>query len=84
MLGTDVGGIGYLLGIGEPVEAAGWTVEPDAAALAEALPIARAGAAAVAPAARKRYLQAFHPDVVTRRLIEIYTSLIENSHPSPR
>ncbi|GID97296.1 glycosyltransferase family 4 protein [Amorphoplanes digitatis] len=84
VLGTDVGGIGYLLGIGEPVEAAGWTVEPDAAALAEALPIARAGAAAVAPAARKRYLQAFHPDVVTRRLIEIYTSLIENSHPSPR
>ncbi|MET8150077.1 glycosyltransferase family 4 protein [Actinoplanes sp. NPDC049668] len=84
VLGTDVGGIGYLLGIGEPAQAAGWAVQPDAAALAAALPVARAGAAAVAPAARKRYLKAFHPDVVTRRLIEIYTSLTENSHPSPR
>ncbi|MEU7903924.1 glycosyltransferase [Actinoplanes sp. NPDC049118] len=84
VLGTDVGGIGYLLGIGESVEAAGWAVEPDAAALAAALPIARAGAAAVAPAARERYLRAFHPDVVTRRLIEIYTSLAENSHPPNR
>lgn len=83
VLGTDVGGIGYLLGIGEPVEAAGWVVAPDAEALAAALPVARAAAAAFAPAARKRYLQAFHPDVVTRRLIDIYVSLSGNSQPSP-
>ncbi|MEU4221989.1 glycosyltransferase family 4 protein [Actinoplanes sp. NPDC026623] len=84
VLGTDVGGIGYLLGIGEPVEAAGWVVAPDAEALAAALPVARAGAAGLAPAARKRYLQAFHPDVVTRRLIDVYVSVTENSHPSAR
>jgi len=84
VLGTDVGGIGYLLGIGAAPTPAGWAVAPDPAAVAAALPIARAEAAAVAPAARDRYVRAFHPDVVTRRLIEIYTGLIENSSPVPR
>jgi glycosyltransferase involved in cell wall biosynthesis len=84
VLGTDVGGIPYLLGIGETATPAGWAVRPDPEALAAALPIARADAAAVAPAARDRYLRAFHPDVVTRRLIDIYTGLTENSHSAPR
>ncbi|WBB65874.1 glycosyltransferase [Micromonospora sp. WMMD812] len=54
---------------------AGWVVAPEPAALAAALPIARAGAAALAPAARTRYERTFHPDVVTRQLIDIYAGL---------
>lgn len=84
VLGTDVGGIPYLLGVAEPETAAGWAVPPDAEALAAALPVARAEAAAVAPAARRRYERAFHPDVVTRRLIDVYTALSVKSHPSHR
>jgi glycosyltransferase involved in cell wall biosynthesis len=84
VLGTDVGGIPYLLGVEEAGPAAGWTVKPDPDALAAALPIARADASAVAPTARDRYLHAFHPDVVTRRLIDVYTVLSANSHRAPR
>jgi glycosyltransferase involved in cell wall biosynthesis len=72
VVGTAVGGIPYLLGEGSP---AGWLVAPDPDALAAALPIARSEAARVASAARDRYLRAFHPDVLTGRLIEIYTDL---------
>ncbi len=79
VLGTAVGGIPYLVG-GE----AGWVVEPDPSALAAALPIARAEAAVLAPAARARYLRHFHPDVLTPRLIEIYTTLTANSDHSIR
>lgn len=84
VLGTDVGGIPYLLGLAESGTPAGWAVEPAPEALAAALPVARSEAAAVAPAARERYLRAFHPDVVTRRLIDIYTGLTANSHPASR
>ena len=84
VLGTDVGGIPYLLGIGAATTPAGWAVTPDPAAVAAALPIARHDAAAVAPAARDRYLRAFHPDVVTRQLIGIYAGLTGKSHPAPR
>ncbi|GAA2494538.1 glycosyltransferase family 4 protein [Winogradskya humida] len=84
VLGTDVGGIPYLLGLDAPATAAGWAVTPDPAALAAALPIAAAEAARYAPAARDRYLRAFHPDVLTARLIDIYTGLRANSHPAPR
>ena len=72
VVGTAVGGIPYLLG-SDP--APGWLVDPDPAALAVVLPVARSGAATVAPVARNRYLKAFHPDVLTGRLIEIYTGL---------
>jgi glycosyltransferase involved in cell wall biosynthesis len=72
VVGTAVGGIPYLLG-NDP--AAGWLADPDPAALAAVLPVARSEAATVAPVARNRYLQAFHPDVLTGRLIEIYTGL---------
>jgi glycosyltransferase involved in cell wall biosynthesis len=35
-------------------------------------------------AARERYVRAFHPDVVTRRLIDVYTGLSAKSHPTHR
>ncbi|MGK5737808.1 glycosyltransferase [Micromonospora sp. URMC 103] len=54
---------------------AGWVVAPEPAALAAALPLARAGAAALAPAARARYERTFHPDVVTGQLVGIYAGL---------
>lgn len=73
VLGTAVGGVPYMIGDGP--DAAGWLAEPDPAALAAALPVARAGAAAAASAARDRYLRHFHPDVLTKRLIDIYAEV---------
>jgi glycosyltransferase involved in cell wall biosynthesis len=84
VVGTNVGGIPYLLGVDRTSRTAGWAVEPDPDALAAVLPIARAEAAAVAPAARERYLSAFHPDVLTRQLIGVYTTFSGNSHATPR
>ncbi|WP_123678372.1 glycosyltransferase [Couchioplanes caeruleus] len=104
VLGTDVGGIPYLLGLageedlrgpaggrdlrgpagesdlpgpaGESATApAGWAVRPEPEALAAALPVARAEAGSFAAAARDRYLRAFHPDVVTKQLIDVYNGL---------
>jgi glycosyltransferase involved in cell wall biosynthesis len=69
VLGTALGGIPYLVGD------AGWTVPADPAALAEALAAARAGAPGLAAAARARYLATFTPDLVTKRLIDIYDSV---------
>jgi glycosyltransferase involved in cell wall biosynthesis len=69
VLGTALGGIPYLVG------ETGWTVEPAAGALAEALPVVRAGARERAAPARARYLATFHPDVVTRQLLEVYEGL---------
>ncbi|MGN9764198.1 glycosyltransferase [Micromonospora sp. SD12] len=54
---------------------AGWVVPPEPAAMAAALPVAAAGAAAIAQAARLRYERTFHPDVVTKRLIDIYADV---------
>ncbi|HEX8629559.1 MAG TPA: glycosyltransferase, partial [Catenuloplanes sp.] len=48
VLGTDLGGIPYLIGAEEPATAAGWVVAPEAAALAAALPAAREQAPKVA------------------------------------
>jgi glycosyltransferase involved in cell wall biosynthesis len=84
VLGTAVGGIPYLLGIDQAVTPAGWVISPDPDTLAAALPIARVEAAAIAPAARDRYVRAFHPEVLTRRLVEIYGSLTADSHEIPR
>lgn len=69
VLGTALGGLPYLVGD------AGWTVPPDPAALAAALPAALAGAGALAAAARTRYERTFHPDVVTKQLIDVYAGL---------
>jgi glycosyltransferase involved in cell wall biosynthesis len=84
VLGTDVGGIPYLLGVDDEQTAAGWVVAPDPVALAAALPAARDGAFARSGPARERYLRTFHPDVVTRQLLGIYADLSANSHPAPR
>ncbi len=73
VLGTAVGGVTYLIGAG--AEAAGWLAEPDPVSLAALLPLARDGAPAAARAARERYLRHFHPDVLTKRLIEIYAGM---------
>ena len=75
VLGTALGGIPYLVGADSP-HPAGWVVPPTVDALAAALPAARAGAAALAPAARERYLSTFSPDVVLTELISIYEKTI--------
>ncbi|MFI5495552.1 glycosyltransferase family 4 protein [Actinoplanes sp. NPDC051859] len=75
VLGTDVGGIPYLLGLADAAAPAGWAVHPDPATLAAALPIAQAEAQRFASAARQRYLRAFHPDVVTKQLLAVYADL---------
>jgi len=49
-------------------------------ALAGALPVASTGARERAGAARARYRETFHPDVVTRQLLAVYRSL---RHPAP-
>ncbi|MCG5472391.1 glycosyltransferase [Micromonospora sp. LAH09] len=59
------------IGLGD----AGWVVAPEPAALAAALPVARAGAPGLAPTARARYERTFHPDVVTKQLIDIYAGV---------
>ncbi|MEH1126192.1 glycosyltransferase [Micromonospora sp. CPCC 206061] len=69
VLGTALGGIPYLVGD------AGWVVPAEASALAAALPAARAGAGTLAPAARSRYERIFHPDVLIRRLIDVYADM---------
>lgn len=73
VLGTTLGGSPYL------IDAAGWVVEPTADALAEALPVAVKEAAALAGSARARYVENFHPDVVTQKLIDIYESVARSS-----
>jgi glycosyltransferase involved in cell wall biosynthesis len=78
VLGTAMGGVPYLVGD------AGWTVPPSAGALAEALPAARAGAAALSGAARLRYERTFHPDVVTKRLLDVYAAVAGTGGRAPR
>ncbi|MGW5010685.1 glycosyltransferase family 4 protein [Micromonospora chalcea] len=54
---------------------AGWVVAPEADALAAALPLAATEAGMLAGPARSRYERTFHPDVITKRLIDIYAGL---------
>jgi glycosyltransferase involved in cell wall biosynthesis len=75
VLGTALGGIPYLLGVDDPARAAGWVVRAEPEELAVALPVARAGAPGLAPAARSRYERTFHPDVVTKQLLAVYAGL---------
>lgn len=82
VLGTELGGIPYLIGV-DPVGAgagpAGWVVPPEASALAAALPVARDGAAALASVARARYEATFHPDVVMKQHLAIYDAVTPKS-----
>jgi glycosyltransferase involved in cell wall biosynthesis len=73
VLGTDLGGVPYEVGD------AGWVVPAEAGALAAALPRAAAEAAVKAPLARLRYERTFHPDVVTKHLLDTYTALAKAS-----
>ncbi|MEU4566215.1 glycosyltransferase family 4 protein [Micromonospora sp. NPDC023956] len=75
VLGTDLGGIPYLVGADDPAGMVGWVVPAEPAAMAAALPVAAAGAAALSAPARLRYERTFHPDVVTKRLIDVYAGL---------
>ncbi|RKF24268.1 glycosyltransferase [Micromonospora globbae] len=61
---------------------AGWVVPPEPAALAAALPLARAGAATLSAAARARYERTFHPDVVTGQLVDVYAGLMSARTPA--
>lgn len=72
VLGTALGGIPYLVGVDDPAGAAGWVAPPEPEAFAAALPVARDHAPALAGAARARYERFFHPDVVTKQLVDIY------------
>jgi glycosyltransferase involved in cell wall biosynthesis len=69
VLGTDLGGIPYLVGD------AGWIVPPTVDGLAAALPAARTAAADLAPRARKRYEANFTPELITARLVDVYRSV---------
>ncbi len=69
VLGTDLGGIPYLVGD------AGWTVSATPQALADGLATARREAIRLADVARRRYETTFHPDVVTARLVSVYKGL---------
>lgn len=71
VLGTAMGGIPYLIGDGE----AGWLARPEPAALAAVLPRAHADAQQRSAVARTRYERTFHPDVVTRKLLDVYAGL---------
>jgi len=70
VLATDLGGMPYLVGD------AGWIVPPTVDGLADGLGRAAKEAAGLADAARKRYLEHFHPDRLTARLIEIYGEVL--------
>jgi glycosyltransferase involved in cell wall biosynthesis len=70
VLATDLGGMPYLVG------PAGWIVPPTVDGLAGGLAEAAASAGALGAAARRRYEEQFAPDVLTKRLIEIYSGVL--------
>jgi glycosyltransferase involved in cell wall biosynthesis len=70
VLATDLGGMPYLVGD------AGWIVPPTVDGLADGLARAAREAKGLAEAARQRYLQHFHPDRLTARLVQIYEEVL--------
>lgn len=70
VLGTNLGGIPYLIG------SAGWVVPATVDALADALPIARDEAPTLGGAARDRYLATFSPERVLDKLIGVYRDTV--------
>jgi glycosyltransferase involved in cell wall biosynthesis len=70
VLATNLGGMPYL------VDGAGWIVEPTAAGLAAGLEKAVHEAPGLRRTARSRYEEHFTPEVLTKRLIDIYTEVI--------
>jgi glycosyltransferase involved in cell wall biosynthesis len=78
VLGTNLGGIPFLMGAdaAQPSACAGWVVDPTEGAIADALPLARAEAAARGALARRRYVTALHPDILIDSLLGIYEETI--------
>jgi glycosyltransferase involved in cell wall biosynthesis len=70
VLATDLGGMPYLVGD------AGWIVPPTVDGLAEGLGRASLEAKGLADTARRRYVEHFHPDRLTARLIQIYGEVL--------
>jgi glycosyltransferase involved in cell wall biosynthesis len=70
VLATDLGGMPYLVGD------AGWIVPPTVDGLAEGLGRASLEAKGLADTARRRYVEHFHPDRLTARLIQIYDEVL--------
>ena len=70
VLATDLGGMPYLVG------PAGWIVPPTVDGLAGGLAQAAASAGSLGAAARRRYEERFAPDVLTKRLVEIYARVL--------
>ena len=66
VLGTALGGIPYLVGD------AGWTVPATVDGLADGLAVAARDAPKLGATARRLYEEKFTPDVLTKRLIDIY------------
>jgi glycosyltransferase involved in cell wall biosynthesis len=75
VLGTNLGGIPYLVGD------AGWTVPATVDGLSAALTVAAAQAPEIAPRARARYESTFTPELLTGRLIEVYESVTSPRAP---
>jgi glycosyltransferase involved in cell wall biosynthesis len=71
VLATDLGGMPYLVGD------AGWIVPPTVAGMADGLARAAKEAKGLADTARQRYVDNFHPDRLTQRLIEIYEETVQ-------
>jgi glycosyltransferase involved in cell wall biosynthesis len=69
VLGTNLGGVPWLIGAGEPTPA-GWVVDPTPAALADGL--SRSPVEDLGAAARARYERRFAPPIATATLIRIY------------
>jgi glycosyltransferase involved in cell wall biosynthesis len=76
VLGTQLGGIPYLVGD------AGWTVPATVDGISAALAVAATQAPEIAPRARARYESTFPPELLPGRLIDVYTELV-TSRPAP-
>jgi glycosyltransferase involved in cell wall biosynthesis len=71
VLGTNLGGVPWLIGAEEPTPA-GWAVDPTPAALADGLRLALLAADDAGVAARLRYERSFAPSIATATLIRTY------------
>ena len=71
VLGTNLGGVPWLIGADEPTPA-GWVVDPTPAALADGLDRSPEVADDLGVAARTRYERQFAPPIATATLIRIY------------
>jgi glycosyltransferase involved in cell wall biosynthesis len=72
VLGTDRGGLPWLVGAVGEAGPAGWLVEPDVNVLSAVLPTVRAEAAGRSGPARRQYERRFSPAIATATLIATY------------